>query len=120
MAVTLLNLPKVTGIENTIEPVWAKNSGRNSNSGKFSGTFVGWFDTLKISVGQCNQTEMTAIRNAIEIPIIQNVTFKDSKTGNNKIEDFYGTAITALSNNTKGIYKPFSFSIKAVSRRGDM
>ena len=54
MAVTLLNLPKVTGIEHTIEPVWAKNSGRNSNSGKFSGTFVGWFDTLKISVGQSN------------------------------------------------------------------
>lgn len=120
MAVTLLNLPKIISIEHTIEPVWAKNSGRNSNSGKFSGTFVGWFDTLKVSVGQCNQTQMTSIRNAIETPIIQAVTFKDSKTGNNKTEDFYGTAITALTHNTKGIYKPFSFSIKAVARRGDM
>ena len=120
MAVTLLSLPKVLSIEHTIEPVWSSDTGRKSNSGKFSGTFVGWFDTLKVSVGQCNQNDMTTIRNAIEIPIVSGVTFKDSKTGSNKTEDFYGTAITALSNNTKGIYKPFSFSLKAVSRRGDM
>ena len=62
---------------------------------------------------------MTSIKNAIEHPIIS-VTFKDSKTGNNKTEDFYGTAITASYNNLKGRYEPFSFSLKAVSRRGDM
>lgn len=110
---------KLKHIEHTVEPTWSKNTGRNSNSGKFSGTFVGWFDTLKVDIGKTNQSEMTSIKNAIEHPIIP-VTFKDSKTGNNKTEDFYGTAITASYNNLKGRYEPFSFSLKAVSRRSDM
>lgn len=120
MAVNLSALPKVKNIEHSIEPVWASDTGRNSNSGKFSGTFVGWFDNLKIDVGKTDQSELTIIRNAIENPIIENITFKDSKTGNNKTEDFYGTAITTSYDNLKGNYKPFSFSIKAIESRDDM
>lgn len=114
---TLLNLPKIIKIEHAIEPVWASDAGRNSNSGKFSGTFVGWFDTLKINVGKCTQSELTTIRNAIETPVIEDVTFIDTKTGNTRSEDFYGTAIIATYNNLKGKYEPFSFSLKAISRR---
>ena len=116
----LLSLPKVKGVKHTIEPVWASDAGRNSNSAKFSGTFVGWIDVLEVRVGKTTQTEMTTIRNAIETPIIENVVFKDSKTGNNKTEDFYGTAIGADANNTKVIYEPFSFSLKGIEVRNDM
>lgn len=116
----LSELPKLKGIDHTVEPTWASDAGRNSNSGKFNGTFVGWFDTLQINIGKTNQQEMTEIKNAIEKPIIESVKFKDSKDGNNKTEDFYGTAIKASYNNLKGNYAPFSFSLKAIERRDDM
>lgn len=120
MAVNLINLPKaLSNPKHTVEPVWASDAGRNSNSGKFSGTFVGWFDTLEIPIGETTQAEMTTIKNAIENPIIENVSFVDSKTGNIKTENFYGTAITAERLNSKR-YKPFSFSLKAIEARDDM
>lgn len=119
MAINLLSLPKIKSIKHTIEPTWASDAGRNSNSGRFSGTFVGWFDNLEIEVGKTNQSEMTLIRNAIELPIFS-VMFKDTKTGNYKTENFYGTAIGGVTNNNNGIYESFSFSLKAISRRGDM
>lgn len=117
MATDIYSLPKVISVEHTIEPVWASDAGRKSNSGKFTGSFVGWFDILKVSVGKCSQTDMTTIRNTIETPIVEDITFKDSKTGSDKTENFYGTAITALTHNTKKVYEPFSFSLKAISRR---
>lgn len=117
---TLLDLPKITDVDHKVEPTWANDSGRNSNSGKFSGTFIGWFDTLEISVGKTNQTEFTQICDAIEHPIIENVTFTDSRTGRQKTENFYGTTISGKTNNTKGIYEPFTFSLKAIEKRSDM
>ncbi len=118
---TLLDLPKIIDTEHKIESLWASDAGRNSNSGKFSGTFIGWFDTIHIAVGKTTQAEMTQIRNAIENPIIESVKFIDSKTGNYKTEDFYGTAISAKTNKKdSSMYEPFSFDIKAVNKRGDM
>ena len=46
-------------MEHTIQPLWASDTGRNSNSGKYSGTFIGYFDQLKVSVGKTNQTQMS-------------------------------------------------------------
>lgn len=80
---------------------------------------MGYFDTLTIEVGKTTQAEMTRIRQQMDIPIIE-VTFTDSVTGQEKTEEFYGTAIAAKTNNTKGIYEPFSFNLKAVERRDDM
>lgn len=117
MALDIRNLPKVlSNIKHTIEPVWASDAGRNTNSGKFSGTFVGWFDVLDINIGETTQEEMTKIRNAIEKSVIENVSFTDSKTGQTKTEDFYGTSIPAERLN-KTRYKPFSFSLKAIEKR---
>ena len=120
MAVDLMKLPKVTNVKHTIEPVWASDTGRNSNSGSFSGTFVGWFDNLEIKVGKTTPTELQQIREAIEIPIIENVSFYDTKKNKTKVEDFYGTAIGVEINKKTIIYPPFSFSLKATVRRGDM
>lgn len=120
MAVTLTNLPKVKSITQSIEPLWASDAGRNSNSGKYSGTFVGWFDKIEVSIGKCNQSELTTIKSAIESPIIESVTFPDDKTGTNMTEDFYGTAIETELNNMHQIYEPFKFKLVAVAKRSDM
>lgn len=120
MTMILENLPKVKSIEHSVEPTWGPDSGRNTNSGKFTGTFVGWFDTLQIEIGKTTQEELTRIKNVIEHPIIKNATFVDSKNGKNKTEDFYGTAIKAKRKNKNGMYEAFSFSLKAISKRSDM
>lgn len=125
MAVNLMNLPKITGIKHSIEPLWASDAGRNSNSGKYSGTFVGYFNKLEVSVGRTTQYELQQIRNNIEVPIIENVTFLDSKTGTNKTDNFYGSTITTelksikMGNNRK-TYPSFTFSLTAIERRNDM
>ena len=105
--------------KHSIEGLWASDAGRNSNSGKYSGTFIGWFDKIEVSIGETTQAELTQIRNAIEHPIIENVTFTDTKTGNSKTENFYGTTITA-ERLKSGRYKPFSFTLTAIERRTDM
>lgn len=118
----LNSLPKIKlPYKHTVEPTWANDAGRYTNSGKFTGTFVGYFDTLEISVGKTNQSELTEIRSHIEVPIIEDITFLDTKTGNLKTADFYGTAISVepISYKSK-IYKPFAFSLKAIERRKDM
>ena len=127
MAVDLMKLPKITKIKHNVEPMWASDAGRNSNSGKYSGTFIGYFDTLEVNVGKVTQEELSIIRDKIEVPIIENVSFTDSKskTGATKTESFYGTAIGVeiisdkmVSNKKR--YPAFSFTLTAISRRTDM
>ena len=119
MAVNLNSLPKMlSNPKHSIEGLWASDAGRNSNSGKYSGTFIGWFDKIEVNIGETTQAELTQISNAIETPII-NATFTDSRTGNSKTEDFYGTTITAERLNSNR-YKPFSFTLTAIERRSDM
>lgn len=121
MAVNLYSLPKILSVDHKAEPTWASDAGRNSNSGKYSGTFIGYFDNLEISVGQTTQEEFDTICSAIEVPIIEDVTFKDTRNHyNNKTEDFYGTTISGKKSKVNGLYKPFSFSLIAIERRNDM
>lgn len=119
MAVVIKNLPKcLSNPTHSIEPMWASDAGRNSNSGTFSGTFNGWYDTLEINIGETSQAELTNIRQQIETPTIT-ATFLDTRTGNEKTEDFYGTVIKA-ERLREGYYKPFNFSLKAIKKRDDM
>ena len=125
MEVDLLKLPRVIDALHTVEPTWSKNAGRNSNNGDFGGTFVGYFDTLNVTVGETTQSELTQIRNKVEVPIIENVKFLDSRTGLYKTEDFYPNAIAVkikslkMAENTKK-YPSFSFILTATKRRTDM
>lgn len=116
MALDIMSLPKILKIEHSIEPLWNKDAGRNSNNGTYTGTFCGYFDKLTLNIGKTTQNELTTIRNAIESPIIQ-VKFKDTKTGLDKTEQFYGTAIKTTQTNVNGLYDPFNFSLVAVYRR---
>lgn len=117
MAIDVRTLPKLlNNPKHSVEALWADDTGRNSNSGKFSGTFIGWFDKIELPFGKTTQAELTQIKNALEKPIISNVSFTDTNTGNTKTEDFYGTTITAERNNSQ-TYKPFSITLIAVSKR---
>lgn len=117
MAVDVRTLPKLlNNPKHTVEPLWASDTGRFSNSGKFSGTFIGFFDNVELSFGKTTQEEMTQIKNALEVPIIEDASFTDSNTGNTKTEDFYGTAITAERLN-RYLYKPFTIKLIAVEKR---
>ena len=119
MAVKLTDIKRVKSIEHTPEPTWGPDAGRNSNSGKFSGTFVGYFDTLKVEVGKTTREEMKTLRSLIDRPVIE-VTFPDSVTGGDSTREFYGTAIPAKLNHLTGRYDACSFSLKAIERRSDM
>lgn len=53
MAVNIKEISKTLPIlkcSHTPEPMWHKDSGRNSNSGKWTGTFAGYFSQLKIDL----------------------------------------------------------------------
>lgn len=120
MAVVISELPKVlsNGVSHTIEPMWSKNAGRNSNSGTFSGTFNGWYDTLEVKIGTTTYEEMSTLRSEIEVPTLD-VTFLDTRTNQERTSKFYGTAITATRKNSKK-YQPTTFKLVAIKKRSDM
>lgn len=115
-------LPKILKVSDKAQPTWASDAGRNSNSAKFTGTFVGYITDLQIDFGRTTQEEMTIIKNAIEKPngIISDFQYRDTKTGQIRSEDFYGTVIDATYNNEKTKYQPFSVSLKGVNIRDDI
>lgn len=102
--------------QHTLEPLWAGDTGRNSNSGKYSGTFIGYFSQLEIEFGSTSQNQMIQLRNWFDKPIID-VYYKDSETGDWKTEQFYGTSIKAKLNYWDGYYEPFSLTLTAISKR---
>lgn len=120
MATDIRNLPKVLKCSDKAQPTWASDAGRNSNSGKFSGTFVGYFTDLQINFGKCNQSQMTTIKNALQRPIIEKFTYFNTDHGTWETEDFYGTVIDASFDNYEGRYEPFSVSLKGVVTRDDI
>lgn len=106
--------------QTTLEPVWGDDAGRNTNSGKFSGTFVGYFTDIHIEVGPLTKSQMSSFKSIFEVPIVS-LTYPDpNNNGSNKTETFYGTAITSLTDYWNGGYKPFSFDLKAVQKRNDV
>ena len=110
----------ILSFQNTLQPTWGDDAGRNTNSGKFSGTFVGYFSDLHIDVGPLTQAQMASFKAIFEIPIIE-LTYPDANNnGQEKTETFYGTAIASKLDYWNGKYEPFSFELKAVEARNDV
>lgn len=124
MAVNIKTLSKtypIISFSDKPEPLWGSDTGRNSNSGKFSGTFVGYFTNIHIEVGPMTKSEMDEFKAIFEVPIIENVTFPNSSNnGVDYTEDFYGTAIEAKTEYWDGKYEGFGFDLKAVEARNDI
>ena len=111
----------ITRFTDKPEPLWASDSGRNTNSGKFTGTFVGYFTNLHIEVAPMTDEEMDDFKAIFEVPIIEDVTFPNSSNdGQPYTEDFYGTAIEAAKTDWNGKYESFSFDLVAVEARNDI
>ena len=124
MAVNIKTLSQtypILSFKDTPEPLWGTDSGRNTNSGKFSGTFIGYFTKIHIEVGPMTKTEMQNFKAIFEVPIIENVTFpSSSKGGANYTEDFYGTSLEAETKYWDGKYEGFGFDLIAVEARNDI
>lgn len=111
---TLSQTIPITNFSHTLEPLWAGDTGRNSNSGKFTGTFIGYFSQLEIEFGWSNQTQMDAITSNFESATIS-LTYP-TKDGTTKTETFYGTAITGKVRKWNGKYEPFSIKLTGVAK----
>ena len=124
MAVNIKTLSEtypITMFKDKPEPLWGDDAGRNSNSGKFSGTFKGYFTNLHIEVAPLTKSQMTSFKAIFEVPIIEDVTFPNSSNnGADYTEDFYGTAIESATDYWDGKYKSFSFDLVAVEKRNDI
>lgn len=111
----------ITRFSDKPEPLWAGDTGRQSNSGKFTGTFIGYFTNLHIEVAPMTEQEMDNFKAIFEVPIIEDVTFPNSSNnGLPYTEDFYGTAIEAAKTDWNGKYESFSFDLVAVEARNDI
>lgn len=103
--------------EHTLEPLWADDTGRNSNSGKYTGTFIGYFSQLVLEFGPTTKQQMRELRAMFDNPIIR-VKYSDSKGPEDTFtEDFYGTAIKAKLDYWWGKYKSFSITLTAIEER---
>lgn len=124
MAVNIKTLSQtypITMFRDTPEPLWADDAGRQSNSGKFSGTFIGYFTNIHIEVGAMSKSQMQSFKAIFEVPIIEDVTFPNSSNGGaNYTEDFYGTSIAGSTKYWDGKYEPFNFDLVAVEKRNDI
>lgn len=99
------------------EPLWADDTGREAMDGHYSGTFIGYFTKLELTIGKTTQQEMEINKNILEHPLI-NLTFPSDKTGIDVTEEFYGTAIQAKKSNYQGKYESFTMSLVGTTRRG--
>jgi len=109
----------ITAFKNTLEPAWGEDAGRNTNSGKFSGTFKGYYTNLHIEVGPLTKAQMKSFKAIFEVPIIS-MTYPDAHNNADKTESFYGTSLTAETQYWDGKYEPFSFDLIAVEARNDV
>ncbi len=124
MAVNIKTLSQsypILTFEDSVEPLWGEDAGRNSNSGNFSGTFNGYYTNMHIECGPMTKAQMTNFKAIFEVPIIEDVTFPNShNNGADYTENFYGTKIKSVLDYWDGKYKPFSIDLVAVRKRNDI
>lgn len=109
-------LPKLKTHEHSLQPLWASDTGRNSNSGAYSGTFVGYFSQVVLEFGKATQEDLDIIQEEIENPIID-LTYKSKNGGKFETEKFYGTEIKGKLNKWTGKYEPFSVTLTGVKKK---
>lgn len=109
-------LPCLKDYDSSAEPLWGDNTGRLTDDGHFSGTFVGYFTNLDLTFNKTTQAQLTRIKQLIEKPIIT-LTYPIETTGGAFTEQFYGTAIKVKKQGYRKKYEGFTISLKAVDRR---
>lgn len=114
----LKNFLKLCKYSITAEPLWGADAGRENMTGTYTGTFVGYFTNITLNFGKTTQAEMQNIKNTFENPTFS-FTYPDEKTGQDRTENFYGTAIKAERESIKENAKflPFEITLIATQRR---
>nr|DAQ49094.1 MAG TPA: hypothetical protein [Caudoviricetes sp.] len=118
------SIPGITKLVPGPEPLWGDGTGRNTLDGHYSGTFIGYFTTLKIEFGIVSDEEFNLIKKLLEHPFLEGVQFsleKDMegyKQGDLFTEDFYnGAAITSSPLACGGYWEGFTVTLTAIDRR---
>lgn len=112
---TLSETLPILSFSQKYEPLWAGDTGRNSNSGAYSGTFIGYFSQIVIEFGKTTQEQMNTIKSTFETSVFS-LTYP-STNGTNVTEQFYGTAIEGKKDYWDGKYMPFSITLTAIKKR---
>lgn len=117
-------IPNVTKLSIGPDPLWGDRTGRNTLDGHYSGTFIGYFDTLEIEIGIVSDEEFNLIKSLLEHPFLEGVQFSLEKDiGNYKqgelyTEDFYnGAVIKSSPLPMGGFWESFSVTLTAIDRR---
>ncbi len=98
---------------------WASDAGRNSNSAKWGGTFIGYVTQLTIEFGELTQSQITELKRYVQRSIFR-VRYQSSDNGEWITEKFYGTTIPAKKDYIYGKYKPFSLTLTGVDLRDEV
>ena len=116
---TLTRIPKLLDYESVPEPLWADDTGRLTRDGDFSGTFIGYFTTLNLSIGDTTQEEYSLLCQMFQVSSapICTVSYIREDTGELYQESFYGVALKAKKDRYLGKYKSFEISLTAISKR---
>lgn len=127
LIVNNIDVPGITEIVPTPEPLWGDGTGRNALDGHYSGTFVGYFTSLKIKFGPVSNSEFNLIKQLLEHPFLEGVQFsleKDMgkyKQGDLYTEDFYnGQAIRSSQYASGDYWREFSVVLTAIDRRSQL
>lgn len=116
---TYTRIPKLLDYELIVEPLWADDTGRKSREGQFSGTFIGYFTNLNLTIGPTTQAEYTILCNMFQKSIapICSVKYPREDSGNIATESFYGVALKAKKNDYTGKYDGFTIQLTAINKR---
>lgn len=96
--------------------LWSSDSGRGMD-GRNSGTLIGIFTKLTITVGEMKQSEAQSLLNAINVSN-KNVTYFDPQKNTTHTESFYfGDVNIKLKKQSNGRYEPVQFTIIANNPR---
>lgn len=109
-------IPRLIDYDISREPLWGDDAGRESMQGQYSGTFIGYFTKITLTIGRTTQEELAIIKGNFEVPLF-NLTYPDDKTSEDVTEEFYGTAIKTKRRNLKGKYEGFTLEFIATTRR---
>ena len=117
-------VPGITKLTPGPEPLWGDGTGRNALDGHYSGTFIGYFDTLEVEFGIVSDEEFNLIKKLLEHPFLEGVQFSlekdmgDYKQGDLFTEDFYnGAAIKSSPLACGGYWEGFTATLTAIDRR---
>lgn len=112
--------PYLTSITISYSKLWGSDTGRNTLSGKYSGTLIGIFPKFECQFRRLTQQEMEYLIPILDTPIQTTTYYDPNKKQKLSIETYTGDLQFTQKNIFSKLAKaeePFSISFIATSRR---